>query len=421
MAFQFLHAADIHLDSPLIGLERYEGAPVEAARGASRRALENLVALAIERRVAFVLIAGDLYDDDWRDFNTGLFFVGQMTRLREAGIPVYVVAGNHDAVNKMTRQLHLPANVRMFSADQAETIVLDECGVAIHGRSYPRGAVTENLAIGYPAAVPGCFNIGLLHTAATGAEGHQPYAPCTLDDLRAKRYDYWALGHIHKRQTLCDDPYVVFSGNIQGRSVRETGPKGCVAVSVDGHRVTLEPCWLDVMRWEQLCVDLSAAVDPGDALEIVRPRLVELTAAAEGRRLAVRLTVVGNSAAHRSLVAAAEQWTNDVRGVAQDVGSGDLWLEKVHIETAEPLRTLASILPDSPQGELLALIAEIRGDAVRLESLRGEFADVWERLPVELRDGAQSLGLERPERLAGLLDEVEQLLVHRLLTREARS
>ena len=113
--FTFLHAADVHLDSPLKGLERYDGAPVDQIREATRRALENLVALAISRAIDFVLIAGDLYDGDWKDHNTGLFFVAQMSKLHEAGIPVIVVHGNHDAASEMTQKLRLPENVEILS------------------------------------------------------------------------------------------------------------------------------------------------------------------------------------------------------------------------------------------------------------------------------------------------------------------
>ena len=95
--FKFLHAADIHLDSPLRGLDRYEGCPVEEIRGATRRALEGLVRLAVAERVAFVLIAGDVYDGDWPDHGTGLFFARKMAELKDARIPVYLISGNHDA------------------------------------------------------------------------------------------------------------------------------------------------------------------------------------------------------------------------------------------------------------------------------------------------------------------------------------
>ena len=191
--FKFLHAADIHLDSPLRGLQRYEGAPVEEIRQASRRALENLVQLAIDQSVAFVLIAGDLYDGDWKDHRTGLYFVSQMVRLRAAGIPVIAIAGNHDAANKMTRTLPLPENVHVLDHRRPETFLLEQPGVAIHGQSFATPTVLEDLSAAYPPAVGGMLNIGLLHTCATGREGHQPYAPCTIPGLISKHYDYWAL------------------------------------------------------------------------------------------------------------------------------------------------------------------------------------------------------------------------------------
>ncbi|MCU0979732.1 MAG: DNA repair exonuclease, partial [Pirellulaceae bacterium] len=139
--FKFLHAADIHLDSPLRGLDRYDGAPVEEIRGATRRALENLVGVAIEQQVAFVVIAGDVYDGDWPDFNTGLFFVRQMSKLREAGIPVVLISGNHDAENKMTRALELPDNVRRLATRKPESVGgreigvrVQDCDVRFHGQ-----------------------------------------------------------------------------------------------------------------------------------------------------------------------------------------------------------------------------------------------------------------------------------------------
>ena len=223
--FKFIHAADIHLDSPLRGLEQYEGAPVQEIRDAARRALANLVDLAIEQKVAFVLIAGDIYDGDWRDYNTGLYFVDQIRRLREANIRLYLISGNHDAANRMTRTLRMPENVTFFSADAPETALIPELDVAIHGQSFATAAVYEDLSEGYPAAKSGCINIGMLHTCASGREGHDRYAPCSIEGLKAKGYDYWALGHVHIREILSEKPLIAFSGNMQGRHVRETGAK----------------------------------------------------------------------------------------------------------------------------------------------------------------------------------------------------
>ena len=191
--FKFLHAADIHLDSPLQKLEQYEGAPVRELRQATRRAFENLIELAIAEKVDFVLIAGDLYDGDWKDYNTGLYFISRITKLNDANIPVYIITGNHDAASAITKTLRLPDNVKMFPTDKPCTFKLEEVGVAIHGQGFATPAVKKDLSAGYPVAVAGYFNIGMLHTCATGREGHEPYAPCTVAALESKGYDYWAL------------------------------------------------------------------------------------------------------------------------------------------------------------------------------------------------------------------------------------
>ncbi|HEO65285.1 MAG TPA: DNA repair exonuclease, partial [Spirochaetes bacterium] len=192
--FRFIHTADIHLDSPLTGLELYEGAPVEEIRQATRRAFENLVQFAMDEKIDFILIAGDLYDGNWRDFNTGLFFVTQMVKLKEAHIPVYIVSGNHDAASRITQKIPLPANVTIFSTKKPQTIVIEEFAVAIHGQGFIKPAVYDNLSKEYPDPIQGYFNIGLLHTCAEGAEGHEKYAPCSVEELKNKGYDYWALG-----------------------------------------------------------------------------------------------------------------------------------------------------------------------------------------------------------------------------------
>ncbi|NUU22496.1 MAG: DNA repair exonuclease, partial [Streptomycetaceae bacterium] len=178
---KLLHAADLHIDSPLRGLSRYPGAPAEEFRSAVRRALENLVDLAVHEGVDAVLLAGDVYDGDWKDYRTGLFFGAQMQRLREADIRVCMVAGNHDAQSKITKELRLPENVHRFSTAQPETKEYEDLGLAVHGQGFAERDVTDNLALAYPKARDGCLNIGLLHTALEGADGHDTYAPCRVD------------------------------------------------------------------------------------------------------------------------------------------------------------------------------------------------------------------------------------------------
>lgn len=165
---RFIHAADIHLDSPLRGLGSYEDMPVEILRGATRAAFSRLVDEALALEVDFMVIAGDLYDGDWKDHNTGVYFARQMGRLRNADIPVYVLHGNHDAESVMTSRLALPENVHVFSSRRPQTFRLEAHKVALHGRSFPQAQVTENLVSDYPAPIPGYFNIGVLHTALEG-------------------------------------------------------------------------------------------------------------------------------------------------------------------------------------------------------------------------------------------------------------
>jgi len=285
--FKFLHAADLHLDSPMRGLEQYEGAPVEQIRGATRRALENLVQLAISENVRFVIIAGDLYDTDWKDYNTALFLARQMSRLRAAGIGAFVVTGNHDAGNQITRSLSMPENVRFLSVKRPETVVIDDLGVAIHGQGFAERAVREDLSAGYPSTRRGFFNIGILHTAATGREGHEPYAPSSVEGLLSKEYDYWALGHVHRREILYENPWMVFPGNIQGRHINESGPKGCTLVTVeDGRCSSVEHRNLHVVEWALCDVDASEAGSPEDVLERTRFRLEQQIQAVGDRLLA---------------------------------------------------------------------------------------------------------------------------------------
>ena len=290
--FKFLHAADLHLDSPLRGLDRYDGCPVAEIRGATRQALDRLVRLAVTERVAFVLIAGDVYDGDWPDHGTGLFFARKMAELRDHAIPVVLISGNHDARNKMTRELRLPDGVHLLNSDRPQTLHLNEVDVVVHGQSFATEKVSDDLSSRYPDPVAGCFNVGLLHTSADGREGVARYAPCTVESLRGKGYDYWALGHVHTREEVdARAAPIVFPGNTQGRHIREPGAKGCVVVRVDGSGTTRTFHPLDVLRWETLPIDATSLTHGDDLPEIVAEGLTDLLAEADGRSLAVRIEI----------------------------------------------------------------------------------------------------------------------------------
>ena len=420
---RFIHAADLHIDSPLRGLSRYPGAPLERLRGATRRALERLVDLALAEQVDFVLLAGDLYDRDWPDFHTGLFVRGQMVRLGQAGIRVFIVQGNHDAHGVITRQVSWPDNVKLFSSRSAETVHWPERGVAIHGRSFPDRAVPEDLVPDYPPAVPGCFNIGLLHTSLTGMEGHDTYAPTSVAVLQTKGYDYWALGHVHQRQVVSQQPRVVFPGNLQGRHARETGAKGCELVTVAGADISSQFTPLDVVRWHQLALDISDVAALGDLPAHLTAQLQAAAQTAANDVLhAVRVILTGESplsaleAAQPGTLAAA------VQAAAQDVRDADVWIERVRLALRSPIDRAHLAQGSDALAELVRGVDALAQDPAALAELcRSALSDVLSKMPAEIsstlaQDAA--LGelprLDQPNDLIALLRDAEATLLARL-------
>jgi len=413
---KFIHAADIHLDSPLVGLERYEGAPVEELRGATRKAFENLIRLAIDEAVNVVLLAGDIYDGNWRDYNVGLYFVKQMEELARHGIRVFMVSGNHDAANRISRDLKLPANVHRFSSKSPETIVDHALGIAVHGQSYLTAELQENLAVSYPESVPGCFNIGLLHSGVTGRPGHANYAPCSLDNLIAKNYDYWALGHIHLREEMSREPWVVMPGNIQGRHARETGAKGCTLVTVANQTVQdVAHLPLDVVRWARIMVDASQAENPDEALDLAVARCNEAAAACDNLLLAVRIEFVGRTPAHAQFITNGEQWKNELRALFLSHFGDRLWAEKILFKTVHGVDLDG--LADA--GDPFALLIHAMGNADDLEDVlateRGAIDAVLNKIPADLRDQLELPDLNNPDEMHALFDEIREMLLPMLV------
>ena len=389
---RFLHAADVHLDSPLQGLASREDLPVAMLRDATRRAFSGLVDCAIAEDVAFLLLAGDLYDGDWKDFSTGHFFAAEMRRLAR---PCFLIRGNHDARSPVARELRLPPNVHEFPAGRAETLTPPALGVALHGRSFPARAVPEDLSASYPPPAPGLLNIGLLHTSAEERGEHETYAPCSVAALALKGYDYWALGHIHQRRVLQQRPWIVFPGNLQGRHVRETGSKGASLVTVeDGAIVSVEHRALDVLRWERLALDASGkdvVALTGRLEQAVR----EAVAQAEGRPLVARVVLTGETALHERLAADEERLRAECLRAAIEAG-GDLWIERLVVATRPP-REQDGLLP------LREAFAAALGDAALREALRRHMAELRKALPGPAREEADLP--EDEEGLARLAEE----------------
>jgi DNA repair exonuclease SbcCD nuclease subunit len=342
-----------------------------------------------------------------------------MARLQEGEVSVVLVRGNHDARSRITRDLRLPENVTEFSHAAPESWHDERLGVAVHGQGFATPEVTDDLAAGYPERLSGLLNIGLLHTALQGRPPHGRYAPTTVEVLAGKGYDYWALGHVHAREVVSREPWVVFPGNLQGRHARETGPKGATVITVqDGRIADVQPRVLDVVRWAALEVDASDCSDRDEVVDAAGAVLATAVQQAEGRLLAARLTLTGASDAHGALATDRERLEADLRSVAIELGGEALWLEKVRLATT-PVVDLAGLRRrDDPLGRVARRLRELPGDDEALASLAGCLDDLLRKLPAEVREGEEGLRLDEPDTLRELLAEVERVLPARLLSRE---
>jgi exonuclease SbcD len=407
---KFIHTADLHLDSPLRGLAAYPDAPAERLRTATRDAFRNLVTHAVDEQVDFVVIAGDVYDGDWKDFNTGLFFAREMGRLRQAGIPVYLLHGNHDAESEMTRGLELPDNVHVFPTRKAETFRIEALRVALHGRSFRVAATTENLLPGYPEPVPGWLNIGVLHTALEGHAEHPRYAPCSVAELRARGYQYWALGHVHEHWVERGDVTLAYPGNLQGRHIREPGARGALMVNAhDGEITAVERIEMDVLRWHVLEVDISEVGDRRAAIRAAGLRLEQaLNATPSHLPLAVRVLFTGRSAAHAELVLDEGQLRQEIVAQAVALDADRLWVEKVRVASG-PAGPGPLPSADEAQGALaeLATLALAAGDDPGfVQALQADWLAVLERLPHDVLQASPELHALRHDPAAQITDRL---------------
>jgi DNA repair exonuclease SbcCD nuclease subunit len=413
---KFVHAADIHLDSPMKGLRDYPGAPIDAIGELTRQAFESLIDLCLAEEIDLLLIAGDLYDGDWKDMKTGLYMRSQLQRLRDADIEVVLINGNHDAASVITRKLSLPG-IHVLPAKEPTTLAFEELDVVVHGQSYPTRAVTENLAERYPDPVSGYFNIGLLHTALEGGfADHGNYAPCQLDQLVNHGYDYWALGHIHEPRVLHTDPHVVFAGVLQGRQIREAGPRGAFLVEVADGQATVEHRALDVMRWSRVTADAADADDEADLLESARCALEAAAESAENKLLAARLEIDGETVIHSLLVRDRERIEAELRALANEIGSERVWVERIIWSTETPR---SSTVSDDAIGGALKAISDTAASQDALDGLAETLKPLAVKLPAEVKRGGDGIDPSNHDTLRRVLSDVARELPSLLTEKHA--
>lgn len=380
MSFSFVHTADLHLDSPLRSLALRDEALANLVGDASRIVLTRIVDLCIDEGVQALLIAGDLYDGAQTSMKTARFLASQMGRLTGAGIPAFVIRGNHDAQSRITRELVLPDAVTLFGP-RATVVETRWNGhdIAVHGVSFQHAHAPDSLLSRFGAPVAGAFNIGLMHSSLGGAEGHDPYAPCALADLHATGFDYWALGHIHARAEHRGPCTVVMPGIPQGRDIGEAGEKSVTLVRVgDTGAVTLQARAVAVARFERVPVDCTGLSDWADLVGALRGALAAARRQLDGETLILRPELTGAT----DLAWRARRDADLLREEAQTAadGLGSVWIDKLDLALTRP----GGIGAGGAVGELAALIGADTASALAPGAL-AELDRLQKKLPRELR------------------------------------
>lgn len=386
VAFRFLHAADLHLDTPFTGLGATSPGTATLLRDASLLAFDELVRVALAREVDAVVLAGDLYDGPERGVRAQLRVLRGVQRLSDAGVQTFIVHGNHDPVEEgWTAIQDWPVGVTVFPAGRVESAAVERGGAhvaTVHGTSYARRRETDNLAVGFSSAgLPGP-HIAVLHANVGARPGHDPYSPCSVDDLVGKGMDYWALGHVHTRQVLHRDPWIVYPGNLQGRHTRELGPHGALVVDIDDSGAVAEPEFvpLDRVRIEEEALPIEALSDLG----ALRDRLREVghaqLAAADGRSVVLRVRLTGRGPLHDDIArpGAVEAIVDDLRHDEAD-RPPLLWWDGLVLETRGP-RDIDAL------SERNDFVADVIDEAVEIQSGRAdELRAEWDAaLPADI-------------------------------------
>jgi DNA repair exonuclease SbcCD nuclease subunit len=375
---RILHTADIHLDAPLRSLALRDEDLRAVVQAATRAAFARIVDVALTERVAALLIAGDLFDGRARSARTAAFLTVQLDRLRAAEIPVFYIKGNHDAENPITGALDLPDNVHVFDARGGKVQLVE--GIWIHGVSFADRHAPESLLPRFPAPVPGAVNIAMLHTSLGGVAGHDIYAPCTVADLTGMGFDYWALGHVHKRQVHSDTPWVVMPGMPQGRDIGEAGAKSASMLTVDAGRIDVAEVPTSVVEFAATALDISG-VDSDDALRAaLRGHLRCVADTLSGDAGVVRLTLTGTPPRHWQILRDEATWTETVATLSRDTGR--LWLDKLRLEIGAPVTAGQA---GSATGELATLMAEIGAEPGFAAAARAEIGEMIGDLPHAVR------------------------------------
>lgn len=386
MAFRFVHAADIHLDSPLRSLALRDAELAALIGDATRSAFLATVRLCLAEQVDALLLSGDLYDGDQTSMKTARFLADQVDALDKAGIAVFIIRGNHDALSRITKELSYPESVTLFGARTKPVAVQRPAGalpIIIHGTSFTETKAPESLLSKFGRPTEGAFDIGILHTSLGGAAGHDVYAPCTVGDLQATGFRYWALGHIHRRSISSGTATIVMPGMPQGRDIGESGPKSVTLVTVaDDGDVTLEERHTSVAQFEPLRIDLTGVQDWGELAPLLRQALGPLREVTRSEHLVARVTIAGSTPLAWRLLHDREAVLTEAQRQADAMGK--TWIDKVEFECSAEISIPGSGNGD-PVEELRLMMDDVRHDPAFKAEISKYAEELRDQLPNECR------------------------------------
>jgi DNA repair exonuclease SbcCD nuclease subunit len=388
MAYRFVHAADIHLDSPLRSLALRDPNIANLIGNATRRAFIDIVNLCIGEQVDALMLAGDLYDGDQTSMKTARFLSEQIRRLHEASIRVFIIRGNHDALSRITKELVFPDSVKVFGG-RAEAIAVDRSGgdfpVAVHGLSFAQPHASESLLLRYKPPVEGAVNIGLMHTSLAGAPGHDLYAPCRIADLQATGFSYWALGHVHKRSVVEGACAIVMPGMPQGRDINEAGTKSVTLVTIaDDRSIRIEERLTSIAQFERVSVNVTSIDDWRDLVGELARAMERARVGVASEHLVARLHLTGNTPLAWRIRRDLDLLKTEADDRASVVGA--CWVEKLELDCQAPGPVADS--PNDPITELRRLIDE---EVLRSDAFQAEVADIAEELRAQLPQECRNL------------------------------
>lgn len=377
---KILHTADIHLDSPLKSLAMKDEDLQATVKTATRAAFMKIVDTALFEEVSALLISGDLFDGAERSAKTAAFLTTQLDRLLVAGIPVFYIKGNHDAENPITGEVSLPENVHVFDGRGGKRRI-ENSDVWIHGVSFSDRHAPESLLPKFGAPEPDAINIAMLHTSLAGSQGHDTYAPCSVAELTKMGFDYWALGHVHKRQVHSEAPWIIMPGIPQGRDIGEAGPKSATLLTIDEKNISVSEVPTSAAQFIEVRVGADGIESDDELRNRIRSVLLETAQGLVSDAGLVRLSIGGKTARKWQILRDQDSWREVVAELARSTGV--LWVERTKFEFGA--ETAGAATDTSAVTELGRLMDQIRSESAFTSELRTSLETVLAEIPMGRR------------------------------------